>query len=66
MKSARKKRKVDKSKGAIPLVLTNGDINKIGDKFHKVKIETWDKIDNLYRALLVDVQQGILELKALP
>lgn len=30
--SARKTKKADKSKGTIPLVLTDVDINEIGDK----------------------------------
>jgi len=35
-----KKQKADKLKGAIPLVLTNGDIDEIGDKVQEVTTQT--------------------------
>lgn len=50
--SARKKQKVDNYKGAIPLILIEGDIDEIGDKVKEVTIETWERINNHYRVLL--------------
>lgn len=63
--STRQKHKANKSKGAITLSLTDGDINEIGDKVQEVTLETWDKIYNNYIMLLAYVQQGIAELRAL-
>lgn len=37
----KKKQKVDKSKGVIPLVLTNGETDKIGENFQEVAEESW-------------------------
>ena len=39
--SPRKKQKVDRSKGAIPLVLTDGDVDEIGEKVKQVTTDKW-------------------------
>ncbi len=60
----RKKEKANKSKGTEAFVLTDGGINKIKEKVKDIIVETWDRIDDRYRTILVEVQQGIVELKA--
>lgn len=62
----RKKQKADKSRGSIPLVLTDGDIHEISEKVQEVTTKNWDRIDDFYKEILTLVQQGIAELKALP
>lgn len=65
MVSARKKHKAYKSKGIIPLLLTDGDINEIREKVQEVTTETWNKVDGHYRMLLTDIQLGIAKLTVL-
>lgn len=47
-----KNQKVEKYKGTIPLALTDGDIDEIGDKVQEIIVETWGRIDNHYKVLL--------------
>jgi len=62
---SRKKQKVDKSKGTLPMVLTDGELNEIGDKVKEATMESWRKIEDHYSALLRSVEKSIIELKIL-
>jgi len=55
MSCLRKKQKVDKSRGVTPVLLTNGEIDEIGEKVEEVTTETWDIIDDHYRMILVEI-----------
>lgn len=61
----RTKKKVDKSKGVVLLIVTDGDIDEIAEKVQEVNAETWNKIDDCCKAM-EEVQQGFAELKAFP
>lgn len=47
------------------MVLTDGDLDEIGEKVQDVIAQSWRKIENCYGALLTRVEQSITELKLL-
>ena len=56
---------MDKSKGTKAMVLTNVDLEKIGEKFQYLVEESWGKIEEGYDALLTKVEKIILEFNLL-
>lgn len=65
MTVGRKKKKAVNPKGVETLFLTDGDIDEIIYKVHEITVETWDRIDDQYRMILIEVQKGITKLKTL-
>jgi len=49
----------------MPLTLTDGDLDEMCEKIQEVTIESWNKIEDCYSALLIGVEQSITKLKIL-
>jgi len=46
---------VDKGKGAVPLVLTDGEIDEIAENIQGNNTKTWENIDDRYKVILAEV-----------
>ena len=57
-----KKKKLDKSTSTVPLVLTEGDLDKIGYMVYDATTYIWGHFEEQYQQKLSKVQQGMREL----
>lgn len=62
---SKRKDKVDKTKDKTPLILTNGDLDHIGDKIQEAMTKSWNNLEDHYTSLLTSVIECIEKLKTL-
>lgn len=60
---AHKKHKSNKTSSIESMVLTEEDIDDIGDTLHNAIEDMWGHIDDQYKSVLLLVQQGLKELQ---
>lgn len=62
MEGIHKKHKFDKTTGVEAMVLTEGDLDEIGDIVRTTIKEIWGHIKDEYQSVLSKVQVGLIKL----
>jgi len=47
------------------MVLTKGDLEKVGEKVHEITTKSWNRVEYCYNGLFTGVLERIVELKLL-